>query len=280
MGVQRIYTPNAAYQKFEVLKTNRNKRYRYRQFFVEGVRNINEAVENGWTIDSFIYSFEKRLSDWAGNLLQQVPTQLNYELTTGLMAEISGKTDTSEICTIVRMRQLSLPDLPSGEIPLLVLFDRPANKGNLGTVIRSCDALGVDALVITGHAVDLYDPETVGASMGSLFKLPVLAEPDQAAVRDWIGDLRQRHAGFRVVGTSAHADRNIDDADLTQPCLLVIGNETEGMSNYYYSICDELVRIPMAENCVATSLNVACAATVILYEATRQRKNRQTGPDQ
>ncbi len=63
---ERIVSKNAAWQKFEVLKTNRNKRYRYRQFFVEGVRNINEAIRCGWTIDAWIYSFEKHLSDWAG----------------------------------------------------------------------------------------------------------------------------------------------------------------------------------------------------------------------
>jgi len=77
---ERIVSKNAAWQKFEVLKTNRNKRYRYRQFFVEGVRNINEAIRCGWTIDAWIYSFEKHLSDWARDLLDRVPVSVQYAL--------------------------------------------------------------------------------------------------------------------------------------------------------------------------------------------------------
>ena len=76
--VVKIYSKNAAYQKFEVLKTNRNKRYRYNEFFAEGVRNINQAVKNGWEINSFIYSGEAALSDWAKDMLKNVRTQTNY----------------------------------------------------------------------------------------------------------------------------------------------------------------------------------------------------------
>ncbi len=274
MRTQRIYTRNADYQKFEVLKTNRNKRYRYRQFFVEGVRNINTAIQNGWPVDAFLYSFESRLSDWATKLLQTVPTQVNYELTAELMAEVSGKTDQSEICAIIRMRDDRTDNLLLGGNPLLVLFDRPSNKGNLGTIIRSCDALGVAAMVMTGHAVDRYDPETLAASMGSFFKLPVIHLPDNEAVQAWITSLRQAWPGLRVIGTSAHADRDIEAVDLTGPSLLIIGNETEGMSNFCYAACDELGRIPMAPDSSASSFNVACAATVILYEAVRQRRHR------
>ena len=93
--VKKINSRNAEFQKFQVLKTNRNKRHKYGEFFVEGVRNINGAVEGGWEITSFLYTREKPLSGWAEDLLQKVPTQVNYQLTAGLMEELSGKTDTS-----------------------------------------------------------------------------------------------------------------------------------------------------------------------------------------
>ena len=158
MNSKKIYSKNAIYQKFEVLKTNRNKRHKYNEFFIEGVRNINEAVKNNWAISSFIYNGDKTLSDWAGKILNSVQTDVNYELSADLMADISSKEDTSELLAIVRMREDDLSALKLSENPLLVLFDRPSNKGNLGTIIRSCDSFGIDGLIITGHAVDLYDP--------------------------------------------------------------------------------------------------------------------------
>jgi TrmH family RNA methyltransferase len=104
MRTQRIYTKNAAYQKFEVLLTNRNKRHKYGEFLGEGVRNINGAVNNGWKITSFLCSGERRLSDWAAGMLQRVDTEVNYELSEQLMAELSGKENTSELMAVVKMR--------------------------------------------------------------------------------------------------------------------------------------------------------------------------------
>lgn len=271
----RIYSKNADWQKFEVLKTNRQKRFRYRQFFVEGVRNLNEAVRNGWQIDSLICSFETELSDWARGLLQSVHTEVNYGLTAVLMAELSGKTDTSELCAIVHMRDdaaqaAMIPNLRQ-KAPLAVIFDRPSNKGNLGTLIRSCDALGVDALALTGHAVDPYDPETLAAGMGSFFKLPVIRLVDNPSVEAWITRWRDAAESLQVIGTTAHHARPVHELDLTKPTILVIGNETDGMSRWFQDRCDQLATIPMAADSSASSLNVACAATVLIYEVIRQR---------
>ena len=104
MKTQRVIKRDATYQKFEVLKSNRNKRHRYGEFFVEGVRNINHLISEGWTVNSFLYSGEAKLSDWARDILKAVPTKVNYELTDELMAELSGKTDASELMAIVQMR--------------------------------------------------------------------------------------------------------------------------------------------------------------------------------
>ena len=102
-----------------------------------------------------------------------MPTEKNYQLTSELMGELSGKTDTSELMAVVRMRPDDLSLLPLSENPCLVLFDRASNRGNLGTILRSCDALGADGLILTGHAVDLYDPEVIVSSMGSFFEAPI-----------------------------------------------------------------------------------------------------------
>ncbi|HOP53634.1 MAG TPA: TrmH family RNA methyltransferase [Bacillota bacterium] len=272
MKTQRVIKRDATYQKFEVLKSNRNKRHRYGEFFVEGVRNINHLISEGWTVNSFLYSGEAKLSDWARDILKAVPTKVNYELTDELMAELSGKTDASELMAIVQMRPNDPAQIRPGKNPLLVLFDRPSNRGNLGTIIRSIDALGLDGLVVTGHSVDLYDPETIVASMGSFFKVPSVRIEDNQSIREWIQGLKAKHPGFQVVGTSAHAECSLFDADLTAPTLLLIGNETDGLSRKLAEISDRMVKIPMSSSSSASSLNVACAASILFYEAIRQRK--------
>lgn len=271
MKETKIYSENAAFQKFGVLRTNRNKRYRYGEFLVEGVLNINGAVKNGWEIASFIYSGEKKLSGWASGLLETVETSENFVLTDALMAELSGKTDTSELLAIVKMRGGDYSSVRLSDRPVILLFDRPSNRGNLGTVLRSCDALGVDMAVITGHAVDLYDPEVITASMGSFFTVPAVKIADNAGLDAMITGLKAKYPGLRTVATTAHRRNVIYKTDIRPPVMLFLGNETDGLSHALYETADLTVTIPMAENSFATSFNAACAATVMLYEITRQR---------
>lgn len=271
MKTCRINTANAAYQKFEVLKTNRNKRYRYNEFFVEGVRNINEAVNNGWHICSFLYTAEKPLSDWAKDLLVSVRTDANYELSRSLMERLSSKEDTSELLAVVRMMEDDLSALHFSNNPIIALFDRPSNRGNLGTVIRSCDASGIEALIITGHAVDLYDPEVIASSMGSFFNVQVVRVSDNNRILEFIGMMKERYSDFKTVGTTAHKKLPIYECDLTTPLLFMIGNETDGLCRMLTDNSDALATIPMSDNSSASSYNAACAATVMFYEAVRQR---------
>lgn len=269
--IQEIFTKNAAYQKFEVLLTNRNKRHRYNEFIVEGVRNINEAIKNSWEIHSFIYPHGKKLSGWAGDLLRHVKTKVNYALAEDLMNELSGKKDTSELIAIARMRDNVENLRPMSENPIIALFDRPSNKGNLGTLLRSCDAFGVDQLIITGHAVDIYDPDVISASMGSFFKLPFIRLSGNMEIDTYIAELRQRYPLLKAVGTTAHEKTSIYQVDMTTPVLFLIGNETEGLNQHYYDLSDVMATIPMHEQSSASSFNVSCAATVMFYEANRQR---------
>ena len=278
MKETKIYSQNAAFQKFQVLKTNRNKRYKYHEFLVEGVRSLNEAVNNHWKIKSFLYNKDS-LSDWARKMIRQVDTDVNYCLTPELMAALSGKEDTSELMAVIEMREDSLEAVPLSETPFLVLFDRPSNKGNLGTMIRSCDALGADLLIMTGHGVDLYDPDVVVSAMGSFFKLPVVRVTDNTALYVCIAKLKSKYPNFMTIGTTAHHEYPIYDTDLTVPLLLMTGNETMGLNKAFKEFCDRLCTIPMAENSYASSFNVSCAASILMYEVTRQRAKKCANPE-
>ncbi len=265
----RITKENSNFQHFEVIKRNRNKRYKHREFFVEGVRNINEAIRNGWDISSFLYSGERRLSDWAREILDNVNTDTLYELSQNLMDKLSGKEDTSELLAIVKMKDDSFSRIKLNKNPLIVVIDRPSNRGNLGTLIRSCDALNCNGLIMTGHAVDLYDPETIISSVGTFFSLPTLRLPSYKEAYDWIQDLREHYPDLQIVGTSAGGGKPINQCDFTKPTILLLGNETVGLSRNFKDICDVIVLIPI--DGVASSLNVSCAASIMLYEIYRQR---------
>lgn len=209
MPETKIYSKNSTFQRFQVLKTNRNKRYRYNEFLVEGVRSLNEAVKNSWKIKSFLYD-KNKLSDWAAGMIRNVSTDMNYCLTPELMSELSSKEDTSELMAVIEMRQDSLDNISLSDNPFIVLFE-------------------------------------------------------------YISGLKEKYPGFITLGTTAHKEYPIYSADLTLPLMLMMGNETMGLNKAFKEYCDLLCTIPMSEKSYASSFNVSCAASILMYEVTRQR---------
>jgi tRNA G18 (ribose-2'-O)-methylase SpoU len=143
-----------------------------------------------------------------------------------------------------------------------VVFDRPSTPGNIGTLVRSADAFGAHGVIVTGHAADPYDPRAVRASTGSLFALPVVRVPGHREVLDWAGRAQ-------LVATDEDGDTDLADADLRGPTVVLIGNETTGLTAAWRESAQRTVRIPITG--AASSLNAAVAGTVVLYEAARQR---------
>ncbi|HEY1368790.1 MAG TPA: TrmH family RNA methyltransferase [Gaiellaceae bacterium] len=263
--IDRIRTANDEFQLAQALLTNRRQRQRQRRFVVEGVRPINRLVEAGWPVDSIWFPAERRLSAWAGALLEA--TDVHVEVEPSLFAALSGKEEPSEVLVLAELPTDDLARIRPGGDALLVAFDRPVSPGNLGSVIRSLDAFGGDGLVVTGHAADPYDPQSVRASMGSLFAVPTVRADSLDAVAEWLDTLRP---ALQVVATSVHAEAALEALDLTRPTLLALGNETRGLGQGWRELCDTVVRIPQRGG--ADSLNVAAAAAIALYEADRQRR--------
>ena len=174
---------------------------------------------------------------------------------------------------VIEMREDRPDTIRLSDNPFLVLFDRPSNKGNLGTMIRSCDALGADALILTGHGVDLYDPDVVVSAMGSFFNMPVLRITDNNELYSFIAELKEKYPGFITNGTTAHRESPIWSETLSGPLMLMVGNETMGLNKAFKENCDKLCTIPMAETSYASSFNVSCAASIMMYEIVRQRNS-------
>jgi tRNA G18 (ribose-2'-O)-methylase SpoU len=269
----KLLTENADFQHLETLRRNRVKRSRAGEFFVEGVRSVTQAVENGWQINALVYSREKRLSDWAEGILQKADAGKHYQLPLRLMEKLSDKEDASELIAIVGIPPDDLSRLPVHDALLILVIDRPASPGNLGTILRSCDALGAGGVIISGHAADLYDPETIRATTGSFFCVPSVRVPSHKELLPWMEGLKQHFSGLRVVGTSAKAKKPIHEHDFTAPTILLVGNETNGLSDAYQVLADTMITIPMGG--YASSLNIASAASILLYEAARQRGKQE-----
>ncbi|MGH2479895.1 MAG: rRNA methyltransferase, partial [Ktedonobacteraceae bacterium] len=145
----KIYSENNDFQYVETLRRRREKRQRHKEFFVEGVRPINQALKYHWDIRAFLYSQEKALSDWAKNILRDSQAITHFELPLALLEKLSNKAEASELIALVTMPEDDLARIPLKQNMLIVIFDRSASQGNLGTIIRTCDALAVDGLVIT-----------------------------------------------------------------------------------------------------------------------------------
>jgi TrmH family RNA methyltransferase len=288
--MEKITARNARFQQWEALLGNRSKRHRAGEFLVQGVRPITLALEHGWPVRALIFDLDRSLSRWAADTLRGSRAP-QFGMSGPLIAELGEKLEAPpELLAVVETAADDPERIPvphpatatlayTGTEPvdddafLGVLCDRPTSPGNLGSIIRSADAFGAHGAFVTGHAADPYDPKAVRASTGSLFALPTVRVPGLAQIEQWRA--RQRAAGveIRLVGTDEHGDADVAEFDLTVPTLLAVGNETNGLSQGWREACDALVRIPIGG--AASSLNAANAASVVLYEAARQRRAKQ-----
>lgn len=272
-------TSNPHIKYIRELCEKRKARKVYREFFVEGVQAISEAYRHGWNVKRLIYCPEMMHSNWAQKTLAESDPDTHLQVTMHLLGKLSDRSD-PELMAIVSQAEDDLARIPIREDLLVIVVERPQNPGNLGTLIRSADAMGAHGVLVMEPAVDVYDPKTVRATMGSVFALPVLRIEAYSLLHDWIGQVRialesRKPARVKIVATHPHASTPIDQHDFTSPTILIIGNEQSGISERFETMCDALVSIPMSGS--ADSLNSAVSASIVLYEVNRQRLARQTG---
>ncbi len=266
----RVTSRNARFQQWEALLTNRTKRQRGGEFMVQGVRPITLAIRHGWQIRALLYDADTHRSAWARDILDTVDAS-TVAVSGPLMYELGGKSDTTpELLAVVAMPADDLARIPTRPGMLVVVLDRPTSPGNIGTLIRSADAFGVSGVIVTGHAADVYDPKAVRASTGSLFSIAVVRVPAPRPVLDWVSSVRADGIDMRLVATDENGQVDVSDFDFTGPTMVLVGNETTGLSSAWRDACDLTVRIPMTG--AASSLNAATAASIVLYESARQRR--------
>src|SRR5439155_8965562 len=199
----------------------------HRELFVEGVRPITQLVASDLHVESLWWSMDRPLSDWAKRILDTARAREHFAVTPELMAKLSDREEPSELVATARMPSDDLGRIPWHNELVLVVCDRPASPGNLGTLIRSAHALGADGVVVCGHSADVYDPQTIRASLGTQFRVPVVRCGGAAGLFAWLDTLPVQP---KVIGTDSEGSTTLAAAVLRPPIVLVAGNEATGMS--------------------------------------------------
>jgi len=245
--------------------SERKHREREGRFRIEGVHLVAEALKAGWPLENVVFEegagVPRELQQWAEAAGGPPWTPVSPDV----IAKCSDTQSPQPIFAVARKRELALDVLweaaPGGPV---VALDGVQDPGNVGTIVRSAAAGGAAAVVLGRGTADLYNAKTLRATMGAVFRVPVL----EADLTELLPAARER--GAAVIGTSLQATRNCYECDLAGPrTWLVFGNEGSGLSPAVEALVDRSVLIPMSGQ--AESLNVAMAATVLLFEAQRQR---------
>ena len=237
-------------------------------FLIEGYRELNRAVTGGITILRLFICPDLFLGENESTLIQNIEESGGaiFECSQAVFEKISYRDRPDGLLGIgVQMKQ-SLGALKAtiGTNPLLVVAEAIEKPGNLGSILRSSDGVGADGVIVCDRCTDIYNPNVVRASVGTLFTLPVV-EAEGSETFSWLQEHR-----IKIVATSPDAKLDYTEADLRGPVAIVVGTEQLGLSEKWLKASDIQVSIPMKG--VADSLNVATATTLLLYEVLRQRK--------
>jgi TrmH family RNA methyltransferase len=234
-------------------------------FIAEGLKLVTDALSRGWRLETFIHQADAidrpAVAKTAAAARAQGADIL--KVSADILAKISRRDNPQTVIGVVEQQLTAIDDVEPAERSVWIALERIKDPGNLGTIIRTADAVGADGVILVGPSVDPFSIEAVRATMGSLFNVPV-SRADEA---EFLG-LRRRWPG-RVIGTHLTGTVDFRAGDYRQPVLLVMGNEQTGLSDRLAQACDQLVRIPMAGK--ADSLNLAVATAVMLYEIRRDQ---------
>lgn len=230
---------------------------------IEGVRVIEEAVRSGLRFKALFVS--EGAEERAQRLLPQISSHAEALLLPPDVFASAASTEAPQgVAALVRLKRFSLDDAIAGPNPLLLIAAGVQDPGNLGTMLRSAEAFGATGALAVEGTVSPYNAKVIRAAAGSLFRLPVV----KADLQPSLAALRER--GIKVFATSSHKGTPAQETDLRGPIALLIGNEGAGLGRHAISQVDELLAIPHSSK--VESLNAAIAASVLLYEAARQRK--------
>ncbi len=236
--------------------SKRSFREKENSFIVEGKRSVSDAIENGAEI-SYIIVRDGVLPEFP----QDIPV---FSTDAKTFSDITDTESPQDMLAVAKIKSPSLLNILKGEPALIIYLDRIQDPGNLGTIIRTADARGDAAVILSKETVDLFNSKTVRSTMSSIFNLPIMKD---AVTEDVFPILKEN--GYRIISGALEEDsKDLYSCNLEGKCVIVIGNEANGVSPYVLENSDEKCIIPM--NGKAESLNAAVSAGIMMYEHLRQ----------
>jgi TrmH family RNA methyltransferase len=257
---------NPKIKQIRQLMVHRKEREATGLFVAEGIRHVGEAVQAQAKIEYLCYAPDLLTSDFAHQLVQgQLHSGVQcYAVNGDTFTSLAGKDNPQGVIAVVHQHRVGLDELSPDNFAWGVALVAPQDPGNIGTILRTVDAVGAGGLLLLDdpennqYSTDPYHPSSVRASMGSIFWYP-LVTATFSVFRQWV-----QHAGYKVYGTSAHAllgYRQISQYE--RPLILLMGSEREGLTPAQAAACGVMLKIPMQGR--VTSLNLAVATGVMLY---------------
>ncbi len=254
-------TGNTRVKNVIQLQTRARARKDSRQFVAEGFRMVSEAPADRIVSIYASETFARCNSGYMSTI--QVP----YEtVSDNVFAQMSDTRTPQGILAVIKMAEYGIGDIIAHDKGLYVIVENLQDPGNLGTIIRMSEAAGVDGIIMSPNTVDIYNPKTIRSTMGSLYRVPFVYADDFA------GTLEQmKSKGVELYAAHLEGSVEYTEPDYTKASAFVIGNEGNGLTDAVTNICSNRIRIPMAGK--VESLNAAIAASVLTFEAARQRRN-------
>lgn len=245
---------------------NRRSKYKDTAFIIEGPHLVEAALASGNKINTVFFTDSFRAKKDGQKMLREIVKKADeiFEVTEQIMHKLADTETPQGIIAAASYDIKNLEEIRFKSVPLIVAVGGVQEPGNLGTIIRTSDAAGADAVVILKGTCDVFMQKTIRATAGSVFNIPII-HTDTNKLSEWL-----KANKIQLIATALDSDKSIFDAGLKKPIAFVFGNEAHGVSNEIKKKADLILKIPIYGK--AESLNVSASAAVCLYEAVKQRK--------
>jgi RNA methyltransferase, TrmH family len=243
-------------------------RKRERKFLAEGLRIMTEAREAGF-LPEMLFRVKDREVHSLEIVLENAVLASGgdvIETSADILSKLSGKDNAQAVVGVYADHATELSEIDRGTAPIWLVAQAMRDPGNLGTMLRTGDAVGAGGLILIDDCTDPFSVEAVRASMGAIFTQKIVTT-SWAELLPWL-----RSGVGQLVGTSLETEHDYQAPEYTAPCFIMTGNEAQGMPSDYAAACDVLVKMPMQGK--ADSLNAAVATAVMAYEVLNQFRNR------
>ncbi|MCH9627668.1 MAG: 23S rRNA (uridine(2479)-2'-O)-methyltransferase [Chlamydiales bacterium] len=240
----------------------RRERESTQRFLIEGFRELSRATSV--EIETLFICPDLFLGENESDLIARIKAPV-YPCSESVFRSLSYRDRPDGLLAVAKQSHLTLASLKPSARPFYVIAEAIEKPGNLGTILRSSDATGVDAVIVCDKCTDIHNPNVVRASVGTLFTQPVVEAGGEETLQ-WL-----REQNIALLAATPSAKKEFTDVDLTQGVAIVVGTEQYGLTKRWMEGADLQVKIPMQG--VADSLNVAMATTLLLYEVIRQRRH-------